>query len=42
MRTIWRHHYRQFYDLIPFDAIQACRHIRTELLRLSSLRSLSH
>ncbi|OAD00092.1 hypothetical protein MUCCIDRAFT_113545 [Mucor lusitanicus CBS 277.49] len=42
MRTIWRHHYRQFYDLIPFDAIQACRHIRTELLRLSNLRSLSH
>ncbi|KAK4521913.1 uncharacterized protein ATC70_004451 [Mucor velutinosus] len=42
MRTIWRHHYQQFYNLIPFNAIQVCRHIRTELLRLSNLRQLSH
>ena len=42
MRSIWRHHYQQFYESIPFDATRVCNHIRTELLRLSDLRSPSH
>lgn len=42
MRTIWRHHYLQFYDPILFDAYRRVyRHIRTELTKLSNLRQLS-
>lgn len=38
MRSIWRHHYQQFYNAIPFNSRQVCHQIRLELLRLSNLK----
>jgi hypothetical protein len=38
MRMIWRNHFQQFYNYIPFDPNVVCRQISTELIRLSNLR----
>ncbi|KAK4522081.1 Mediator of RNA polymerase II transcription subunit 20 (Mediator complex subunit 20) [Mucor velutinosus] len=38
MRIIWRNHYQQLYNHMPFDSIQTSRQIRTEVLRLSNLK----
>ncbi|KAK4514843.1 uncharacterized protein ATC70_002448 [Mucor velutinosus] len=40
MRMIWRNHFQQLYNYIPFDPSVVCRQIRAELIRLSNLRKL--
>jgi hypothetical protein len=40
MRMIWRNHYQQFYNHIPFNSINVCRQISAEVIRLSNLRQL--
>ncbi|KAL7332845.1 hypothetical protein PS15p_212253 [Mucor circinelloides] len=40
IRMIWRHHYSQHFNAIPFDHNHVSSHISAELIRLSSLKKL--
>jgi hypothetical protein len=38
MRMIWKNHFQQLFNYIPFDPNLVCRQISAELIRLSNLR----
>ena len=40
MRMIWKYHYLQLYQNVPFDHNIICKDINTEVMRLSSLMNI--